>query len=118
MESIASALFIIATLGLLCCGIVVIFFGISADDDSDFPPFLRRKIVKRVVATCLIFIALGFPVIASGNEKFFLASFLLSAVALLAAMRTLLGSKAQWATWAASGLIMATIIFPLVLKRL
>jgi len=117
MEFVVVAAFLIATLVLVCGGVVLMFFGISADDDSDFPPFLKHKVVTRVAATSLVLIALGFPVISSGNEKFFPWSFLFSAVALLAAVRTLLGSKAQWATWAAAGLIAVMIVSPIVLQR-
>lgn len=114
-ETIVVAVFIIATLVLAGGGIVLIFFGVAGDDDSDFPVFLRHKVIARTAAACLLFVALGFPVIAYSNEKAFPWSFLLSGVALLAAIRLYLGPKAQWATWICAGLVGTLLLAPLVL---
>ena len=116
MEIVVVVAFVIAGLILTFGGIALMIFGVSADEEGDFPRFLTHKIVTRVAAVCLALLALGFPVIAFGNEKYFPASFLLSAVALLIATRILFGNKARWATWTAAGLIAVLIVFPMLIK--
>jgi len=117
METVVVVAFLISTLVLICGGMVLMFLGVSADDDRDFPSFLTHKVVARVAAVCLILVAVGFPVIAYGNPKFFPWSFLMSAVALLAAVRVLIGSKAHWATCVAAALIAGLLAAPLLLQR-
>ena len=116
MEIVVVVAFVIAALILTCGGIALMIFGVSADEEGDFPHFLTHKIVTRVAAVCLALLALGFPVIAFGNEKYFPASFLLSAVALLIATRILFGITARWATLTAAGLIAVLIVFPMLIK--
>jgi hypothetical protein len=117
METVVVVLFLIATIVLMCGGIVVMFFAVSADESRDFPSFLKAEVVAKVAALCLLLIALGFPVIASGNPKFYPWSYLMAAVALLADVRVFLGRRAHWATWLAAGLVTALIAAPLFLQR-
>ena len=66
MESIAIILFLLGFVAVLLFGVVILFFGISADSAEEFPAHNKRW-PKFLLATGLLFIACGWPFILSNN---------------------------------------------------
>jgi len=103
-ETIIVGAFLVATVTLVGGGVVLMFFGIAADEDGDIP-FLTNKAIARIAAVCLVFIAVGFPFVLRGNERASAFALVFSGIALLSAARIVMGRKAQWVTWVAASLV-------------
>jgi hypothetical protein len=96
---------IVAAFGLALVALAGIWIAVALQ-----LPFISERVVSRGLVACLAVIAIGFPVVMSGNERVATLRFFLSGAAALVAIRVGVGPKASWATWAAGLLVAATIV--------